>query len=492
MNLALQTTSGTVAKHAIERETIVVCGEFEVGKSSVVNAIMRRPFLPNDPGFFSRPLVRIRHASKTVLVAELVNGASYELDSFEDVVERDDVANIVIHTPMPGLEAVEIIEVPFNPTNGIDPKHSAIMREANLLVWVTIASQTWRLSEKSIIQTLPKDIAKRSVLAISRADKLRSAEDLDKIETRLQREAADFFTEIVFMQASTQRLNDCQTSDKLWAETGGQALVEIAQDLLGDLSFADDDLLSAFDDPKFGRRGGDQIGEGLPADAIVSPAPMMPKRESEMDATLNEIAAQEEAKTQAPLIESTFFKNRTVPKSFGRRGNVDDAAAPIVDRVAMPAPDSAPEAPIEEVTTRYVEPEPEPAPITPEPVPETPAETLKRSIAEMTGLKTAGVMNASTKELITCFAEDTIKAEECIEIFSAVIDTDIRMMRLLGDETLQETTLTLGHHLIMLHLIEGNTDQIAFFILNRESSNPAVSNMLAKRLVSNWRETLNC
>jgi len=209
-------TAPSSDSRVIARETIVVAGEFEVGKSSVVNALLRRPLLPNDPGFLSRPLIRIRHRAVESFVVELTNGDSHKIDSLDEIVERSDVSTVVIHVPMPGLEAVEIVEVPFHPSRGIAEENLDLMRQASLFVWVTIGSQAWRLSEKSIVEALPEDMPERSILAISRADKLRSATDLDKIEARLQREAVGLFSEIVFMQASVNRLQECQQNEQKW------------------------------------------------------------------------------------------------------------------------------------------------------------------------------------------------------------------------------------------------------------------------------------
>jgi len=97
---------------------------------------------------------------------------------------------------------------------------------------VTIASQAWRLSEQALIEGLPYDIRDKSILAISRADKLKTSEDLDKIETRLQKDASRFFSEIVFMQASRDKLERAVSDTRAWEETGGAALASIANELV--------------------------------------------------------------------------------------------------------------------------------------------------------------------------------------------------------------------------------------------------------------------
>ena len=211
---------------------IVVAGEFESGKSSVVNAMLREAVLPCNPGLLSKPTIRITHSSKSSIDAEDRMGSSYSPNSLKELLDHESLSICNLRIPLGLLAGVEIIEVPFLPDSGISANDLEVIADADLIIWVTIASQAWRLSEQALIEGLPYHARDRSILAISRADKLRTAEDLDKIETRLQKDASRFFSEIVFMQASSDNLERAVSDTRAWEETGGAALASIANELV--------------------------------------------------------------------------------------------------------------------------------------------------------------------------------------------------------------------------------------------------------------------
>jgi tRNA U34 5-carboxymethylaminomethyl modifying GTPase MnmE/TrmE len=211
---------------------IVVAGEFESGKSSVINALLRAPVLPCNPGLIARPAIKITHAAAKSIDIESSDGKSATPVSLNAVLNDTDLASCHVKLPLGMLQGIEIFEVPFHHDGGIAPSDLELIGDADLIVWVTIASQAWRLSEKAIIESLPWHARDKSILAISRADKLKASEDLDKIEIRLQEDASQFFSEIVFIQASTDKLHRAVSDTRAWEETGGAALASIAHELV--------------------------------------------------------------------------------------------------------------------------------------------------------------------------------------------------------------------------------------------------------------------
>lgn len=211
---------------------VAVAGEFESGKSSVINAMLRKPLLPCNPGFVGRPMIRINDGAGLTITAEDRTGQEMQPETLDELVDVERLASCTISTSMNMLRGIEVVEVPFHHEGGIAAKDIEMIADADLIIWCTIASQAWRLSEKAIIEGLPWHAREKSILAISRADKLPSPEDLDKIETRLQKDASRFFSEIVFMQASTEYLSRCANDARIWEETGGAALASIAHELV--------------------------------------------------------------------------------------------------------------------------------------------------------------------------------------------------------------------------------------------------------------------
>lgn len=210
---------------------IAIAGEFESGKSSVINALLGKIIIPCNPGLRGRPLIKVNHSAQPLIVGQDSAGHATEVNTIKDLRGIDDLAVCEFHIPVPGMARTEIVEIPHQPGENIASDDFAMMLGADLIVWVTIASQAWRLSEKATLETFPSGARRKSVLAISRADLLRDAEDWEKIETRLQKEASPYFSEMVFMQASLRNLEASRQNEQSWIKTGGPALAGIAHDL---------------------------------------------------------------------------------------------------------------------------------------------------------------------------------------------------------------------------------------------------------------------
>ena len=211
---------------------IVVAGEFESGKSTVINAMLRSLILPCNPGLASRPTIRITHSPNVSIDAEDRMGSGYTPKKLTELLDHESLAICNLRVPLGMMAGTEIVEIPFHHEGGISSNDLDVIADADLVIWVTIASQAWRLSEQALIEGLPFHVRDKSILAISRADKLRTSHDLDKIETRLQKDASRYFSEIVFMQASNDKLERAVSDTRIWEETGGAALASIANELV--------------------------------------------------------------------------------------------------------------------------------------------------------------------------------------------------------------------------------------------------------------------
>ncbi|MGP3698092.1 dynamin family protein [Rhodobacter sp. NSM] len=213
------------------RLRVVVAGEFKSGKSSVINALLRRPVLPMLSRQASRPAFLVRHVADhagTVLLHH-GNGQTEHAETLDDATNFGGAGLCEVLVNAPHLDGVELVELPFPCDGEVGSEALALMAGADLLIWVSIASQAWRLSEKAILSRLPSMRA-RSVIVLSRADKLRSAEDWDRIEERVQREAGPFFSAVAFVQASRETIRAAAIDDHAWETSGGHILADLVSE----------------------------------------------------------------------------------------------------------------------------------------------------------------------------------------------------------------------------------------------------------------------
>lgn len=231
MNLhsSLQGLDDPVSVRALGRRLrVVVAGEFKSGKSSVVNALLRQPVLPMQSRQASRPAFLVRHSEDRAgaVLLRHGSGATEQAERLDDATDFAGAGLCEVYVNAPHLEGVELVELPFPCDGEVGAEALALMSGADLLIWVSIASQAWRLSEKAILSQLPPMRA-RSVIVLSRADKLRSAGDWDRIEERVQREAGPFFAAVAFVQASRETIRQSTDDPRAWEASGGKILADL-------------------------------------------------------------------------------------------------------------------------------------------------------------------------------------------------------------------------------------------------------------------------
>lgn len=214
---------------------VAVCGEVSAGKSTVVNALLRQKVLPSYLGHGYRPSVMVRHGAEPRLSVVFQDGREEVVSSFDDLSPLDDIAVCVVVSDEPHLAGLEIVELPFLTDNDLPDEVFDFLETADVMIWVTIASQAWRLTEKHIIDYLDEVRPDHALIAVSRADKLRSAQDWDKIYGRLQKETAEYFRDVVFMRGSTKILEKAGASDEAWEESSGLALAQVLGDYAREL-----------------------------------------------------------------------------------------------------------------------------------------------------------------------------------------------------------------------------------------------------------------
>lgn len=175
---------------------VVILGEGKAGKSALINAVARGVVI-TQPSEGEGP-VTLRHG-----VARAAHDISHDLAHLQDI---------------------EFTEIACDHERPLTPPEQDMIAGADLIIWVTIASQAWRLSEQVICDRLRESVSCPMILAVSRADKLRSQTDIEKIAGRLHRDTGGRFEDIVFISASPAAIEASATDAHAWKATAGQKL----------------------------------------------------------------------------------------------------------------------------------------------------------------------------------------------------------------------------------------------------------------------------
>ncbi|OWY15216.1 hypothetical protein B6V72_01035 [Thioclava sp. F34-6] len=202
---------------------VAICGEVNSGKSTVLNAILRARSIGDNLGRTERPTVVARYRATPGVVMRDATGR--EIDAAE-VEEGGAVpSEIYVYSAQPHLQGFEFVEVPLTCAEDLNEGQVGLIATCDVMIWVTIASQAWRLTEKTLIECLGSARPSDCLLAISRGDKLRNDRDRAKLKARVQRESAAYFSRIAFLHGSRDLLRAAETSDEAFQRSGGAALI---------------------------------------------------------------------------------------------------------------------------------------------------------------------------------------------------------------------------------------------------------------------------
>ena len=185
------------ASPAPRRARVVVLGEFSAGKSTFINLLTGGDALRTQVTATQMPAVWLSHGDGAPVRVDL-DGGEHPVDpSDPDSISVADTAYVRVFRRTPALELCDLIDTPGNG----DPNIPAAAWErvaalADVAVWLTPSTQAWRQSELAAWRGVPEAVRARSILLLTRADKLISDADRTRVMRRAQREAGGHFARI--------------------------------------------------------------------------------------------------------------------------------------------------------------------------------------------------------------------------------------------------------------------------------------------------------
>ncbi len=217
-----------LSRWASRKPVIALMGEFSSGKSTLLNMLVGQSILPTQVTATRLPPVWLRDGDKSPFWVDR-NGDRHDvaIDDLSSVPVKE-ARYIRIYAISEQLEKCDLIDTPGISDPNI-PTDSWIntIGYANSVLWCTHAGQAWRESERSQWEALPERLRENSLLLVTRADKIVSREDLDKINRRLQRETSDLFSSHRFISLTLAlRARQGEDQNNLWVRSGGEAFMK--------------------------------------------------------------------------------------------------------------------------------------------------------------------------------------------------------------------------------------------------------------------------
>lgn len=190
-----------------ESTTVLFCGEFKRGKSSLINSIIGADLCPTDIGVATSVVTTIKYGSVKKAVRyygnilddiDSLKSEEIEWDEIQrytvgDVLEIDNTVLVELSYPCPFLKkGITIIDTPG--IGGLDPRHAILthmaLPKADVIVFVTDAGEPMTDSEKSFYLERIVPCVKPCIVLVNKSDLL-LADTLNIHINKLKLEFAD-------------------------------------------------------------------------------------------------------------------------------------------------------------------------------------------------------------------------------------------------------------------------------------------------------------
>jgi hypothetical protein len=171
---------------------MAIMGEFSAGKSTLSNLLLGARPLPEKVTATRLSPVWLTHG-QAAPVAHYVDGEQSPVTGFEGLdVDRVRYVSMSIESPI--LEHCDLIDFPGISDPNMDSEvWERMLPEVDLVLWCTHATQAWRQSEDAAWALVPEDVRSRSMLLVTRFDKLTTERDRARVLARLQSETEGLF-----------------------------------------------------------------------------------------------------------------------------------------------------------------------------------------------------------------------------------------------------------------------------------------------------------
>ena len=177
---------------------IALMGEFSAGKSTLANLLMQDAHSPVQATATQMPPVwYVEGVGPAVRIA--MDGSEEPLDTGSvETVSISNTRAIRKSVQADILEVCDIIDMPGSSDPNItEDIWQQILPLADAVLWCTPGTQAWRQSEAAMWEEAPERLHRRSLLLITRIDKVLSEADRRRVVSRVQREAGSTFREVI-------------------------------------------------------------------------------------------------------------------------------------------------------------------------------------------------------------------------------------------------------------------------------------------------------
>ncbi|MDA8747214.1 dynamin family protein [Litoreibacter sp.] len=211
---------------------IALMGEFSAGKSTLANLLIGANPLPVQVIATQLPPVWISHGTDDPYRVDL-NGVQLPVD-IENLaaVPLSETTYIRIFCEEDILLQCDLLDMPgISDPNMASEVWERMIKRADGVIWCSHATQAWRQSEAAVWADMDPGLYERSILLLTRIDKVVTEDDRVRVLKRVRRETEGLFRAclpISLLQATSE-----QENYSVWEKSGAGEFAKCLADLLG-------------------------------------------------------------------------------------------------------------------------------------------------------------------------------------------------------------------------------------------------------------------
>ena len=221
-----------------QKPRVCLMGEFSAGKSTLSNLLIGAAALPVNITATQLPPVWLSYGAEPPYRVDL-DDEEFDIDLNQlSEVSVADTKHIRIFREANFLQICDLIDMP-----GIsDPNMAAtvwqrVIHHADIVLWCSHATQAWRQSESAVWSTMPPDLYEKSLLLLTRMDKILSERDRQRVIRRVERETKGLFRSVLPVSL-LQALEAGEDTGK-WQASGAAELSDKLVDLVDEVANKD-------------------------------------------------------------------------------------------------------------------------------------------------------------------------------------------------------------------------------------------------------------
>jgi hypothetical protein len=216
---------------------IAVIGEFNSGKSTLTNLLVRIESLPTAVISNTCIPTLIYHAPTPEVFAVYHDRRRQRLRAASRVTRPQDLFRLEVGLPAARLRAVEILDLPGLADARFDGSIADLASHAvDVALWCTLSTQAWKESERSTWEEIPTRLRSRGLLVATHRDLLHDAADVEKLLDRLRDEAGPWFRNVLPMSTvealTVARDDHAGQASSVWETSGADAFETALDELL--------------------------------------------------------------------------------------------------------------------------------------------------------------------------------------------------------------------------------------------------------------------